>query len=201
MSQGAASLVVTKGECHDTVCKDIGRSSPIPETAAQYIARLIGYVGDRDPTTILSETPDRLRSLVRGATSHELTWTTSPARWSVAQIAAHLADAEIAGAWRIRSVLEEDGVRLQAYDQDVWASAFHYETVPATESAELFGTLRAATLRVLRDVDPARRQHAGMHAERGQESIDHIMRMYAGHDLNHLGQIERLLDEARQERV
>jgi hypothetical protein len=32
-----------------------------------------------------------------------------------------------------------------------------------------------------------------MHAERGQETIEHIVRLYAGHDLNHLRQIEAIL--------
>jgi hypothetical protein len=170
----------------------------MPETVEQYIARMTGFVANRDPWAILTETPGRLRSLIEGATARELAWTTAPTRWSIAQIAAHLADAEIVGAWRIRSVLERDSVVLQSYDQDVWASAFHYETAPAAESVAVFEVLRRATLRVLRTVDPSRRRHAGMHSERGPEPIDHIMRMYAGHDLNHLGQIERLLTEARQ---
>jgi len=32
-----------------------------------------------------------------------------------------------------------------------------------------------------------------MHSERGQETIELIVRMYAGHDINHLQQIERIL--------
>jgi hypothetical protein len=170
------------------------------ETAAQYTARLTGLTGDRDPWLLLADAPTRLRSLIDSADASELAWKPSPSRWSITQIAAHLADAEIVTAWRIRAVLEQDGVALQAYDQNVWASAFRYETAPPTESVALFEALRRATLRTLRAVDPARRAHAGMHAERGRESIDHIMRMLAGHDLNHLGQIERLLDEARRER-
>ena len=31
-----------------------------------------------------------------------------------------------------------------------------------------------------------------MHAERGKETVRHLIRLYAGHDLNHLHQIERL---------
>jgi len=31
-----------------------------------------------------------------------------------------------------------------------------------------------------------------MRQERGKESIAHIVRMYAGHDLNHLGQMEKM---------
>ncbi len=171
------------------------------ETAEQYIARITGFVGDQDPWSLLVKAPGRLRLLVTGATARELAWTPSPARWSTAQIAAHLADAEIVAAWRIRSVLARDEVSLQAFDQNVWASAFRYETAPPTESVAVFETLRAATLRVLGTVDRERLAHAGMHAERGRESITHLVRLYAGHDLNHLTQIERLLNEARQERV
>jgi hypothetical protein len=32
-----------------------------------------------------------------------------------------------------------------------------------------------------------------MHAERGQESIEHMALLIAGHDLNHLQQIERIV--------
>ena len=159
---------------------------------------MLGLAGDRDPWTALAATPARLQSLVAGATPRELAWTSSPARWSITQIVAHLADAELVGAWRIRSVLAADGIALQPFDQNEWASAFKYENADAAAAAALFGVLRMATLALLRAVDPERLDNAGLHAERGRESIGHIMRMYTGHDLNHLGQIERLLEEARR---
>jgi hypothetical protein len=168
------------------------------ETAQQYTARITGLVGDRDHWSVLAETPERLRSLVSGATPRELGWTASPTRWSVTQIVAHLADAEVVGAWRIRSVLARDGIALQAYDQNAWAAAFRYEHTDPAESVDLFGALRRANLRLLRSVEPARLGHTGMHEERGPESVAHIARMFAGHDLNHLAQIERLLEEARR---
>lgn len=167
------------------------------ETVQQYTIRLAGLVGDRDPLAVMGETPGRLQALVSGASAEELRWTSAPERWTIGQIAAHVTDAEIVGAWRFRAVLAEDGVALQAYDQNAWASAFRYENAPAAESVGLFVALRHATLRVLRQADPARLRHAGMHAERGRESVERLMLMYAGHDLNHLAQIERLLSEAR----
>jgi hypothetical protein len=171
------------------------------ETPQQYTARIIGQLGERDPWEVLADTPSRLRSLVLAATADERRFTTSADRWSIAQIAAHLADAEVVGAWRFRAMLAQDGVPLQAYDQNAWASAFRYEGVSAEESVALFTALRSSLLRVLKDVDPARRQHAGHHAERGRESVEHLMRLYAGHDLNHLAQIERLMSEARSHRL
>jgi hypothetical protein len=167
------------------------------ETVQQYITRLSGLVGEREPLAVMAETPGRLERLVVGASPDELRWAASPGRWTIGQIAAHMADAEVVGAWRFRTVLAQDGVALQAYDQNAWASAFGYEDVPAADSVSLFGTLRHATLKLLRRVDPARLRHAGLHAERGRESVEQLARMYAGHDLNHLAQIERLLSEAR----
>ena len=38
-------------------------------------------------------------------------------------------------------------------------------------SVALFEALRTATLRLLRSVDPARLEHAGLHTERGPGSI------------------------------
>jgi hypothetical protein len=32
-----------------------------------------------------------------------------------------------------------------------------------------------------------------MHAERGKETIEQVVRLLAGHDLNHLRQIEKIL--------
>jgi len=166
------------------------------ETAQEYIGRMLSYVGERDPWDVLATSPPRLRALVQQQPAGVLTWASEPGRWSIVQIAAHLADAEIVAAWRVRSVLASDGVPLQPFDQNAWAAAFRYERVPLGESLDVFETLRASLLRLLRDVDPSRHAHAGMHAERGREPITHLVRLYAGHDLNHLAQVERLLAEA-----
>jgi tRNA-binding EMAP/Myf-like protein len=159
----------------------------------QYIDRLLGYVGDRDAWDVLASTASRLRALTAARAPDVLTRKPSPTGWSVAEILAHLADAEVVAAWRLRSVLAADGAPLQAFDQNTWADAFRYDATDPGLSLELFDVNRRATLALLRRVDPARHQHAGMHAERGRESITHLVRLYAGHDLNHLAQIERIV--------
>lgn len=159
---------------------------------------MLALAGERDPRTALAATPARLQSLVSGATARELAFTTSPERWSITRIVAHLADAEIVIAWRIRSVLASDGIAMQPFDQNEWATAFKYEHADVAAAVTLFNALRTTNLALLRTVDPERLEYAGVHGERGRESIGQIMRMYTGHDLNHLGQIERLLEEARR---
>ena len=166
------------------------------ETAEQYISRMLGNVGERDAHAVLESTGRTLRGLVAGQPRSKLTWTARPGQWSVAQILAHLADAEIVSAWRLRSILAVDNVPLQAFDQDVWSSAFKYADADPDESLDTFDVNRRATLSLLRRVDPARLEHAGLHQERGREPIAHLVRLYAGHDLNHLKQIETLLRAA-----
>ena len=163
------------------------------ETFEEYTARLLSYSAGQDPWVVLSSTGGRFRRLIEGRSREELSRAPGPGRWSVAQILAHLADAEVVAAWRFRSVLAQDAVALQPFDQNVWADAFRYAEVEAFESLRLFEVNRTATLALVRRVDPARHKHYGMHAERGRESIDHLLHLYAGHDLNHLTQVERLL--------
>src|SRR5215207_10495321 len=165
------------------------------ETPQEYTARILSYSAGLDPWMVLSSTADRLRGLIEGWTREELSRAPGPSRWSVVEIIAHLADAEIVAAWRFRSILAQDAVPLQPYDQNAWADAFRYAEVELVDSLRLFEVNRTATLALVRRVEPARHSHHGMHAERGRESITHMLHLYAGHDLNHLSQVERLLGD------
>jgi uncharacterized damage-inducible protein DinB len=163
------------------------------ETAQQYIARILAFSAGRDPRAVLASTADRLRTLVASTPPERWHHKPAPGKWSVRAVLAHLADAEIVAGWRVRLILGHDGAPLQPFDQEVWADAFRYEDTDVNESLATFSATRASLLSLLSRVEPGRLMHHGMHAERGVETIDHLIRLYAGHDLNHLAQIERLV--------
>jgi tRNA-binding protein len=165
------------------------------ETTEQYVDRILSNVGADDPWTILASTASQLRDCIVGRPRTQLEFKPSPDRWSVIEILAHLADTEIVLAWRIRSVLASNGAALQPYDQDRWAATFRYASSDPFESLDLFRATRSSTLSLLRRVDPSLHNNHGVHGERGNETVAHIVRLYAGHDRNHLGQIERLLEK------
>ena len=165
------------------------------ETPQAYIGRILSFVENREPLDVLASTAARLRTLITGRTRDELSHRPDPSRWSTIQILAHLADAEVVASWRLRSIVASNGVPLQPFDQNTWASTFKYADTDPFESLQLFDVTRAANLALLRRIDPALRANHGMHAERGKETVEHLVRLYAGHDLNHLAQIERLLGE------
>ena len=163
------------------------------ETAQQYIERILRHADGLDGLAVLAATPARLESLVRDTPAERWRTRPAPGRWSAGEVLAHLADVEIVTGWRMRSIIASDGVALQPFDQDAWAEAFKYGEVDPAESLATFSAARASLLSLLRRVDPARRQHHGLHAERGKEPVEHLIRLYAGHDLNHLTQIEALV--------
>ena len=164
------------------------------ETFEQYSARLLSLSAGRDGLEILASTPARIGRAIAGLDDAAL--RQAPAgRWSIAQIVAHLADSEIVIAWRIRQILATPGTPLQPFDQNDWARVQRYEEIDAYASLGLFTAVRAAQMRLLRSLTDEELDRYGMHAERGRESIRHLIGLEAGHDLNHLAQIEQLAGE------
>jgi hypothetical protein len=163
------------------------------ETVQEYIQRIQAKVAGKDPVGTQTATAKKIAGLLKRATPAKLRKRPAPDKWSVVEILAHLADVEIANGWRLRSILGAPGTLVQAYDQDAWAVVGQYSKRDARKSLEQFRILREANLALLKSLSPEQWKQYGMHAERGEESIERLTRMIAGHDLNHLEQIERIL--------
>jgi len=169
----------------------------MPETAEQYIKRILGYVEGQDAIKVQRTTPGKLKKLTARLTPAQLKWRPEPTKWSIAEIIAHLADAEIVASWRMRAVIGENGVTIQPFDQDQWASVFKYRNRDAKRSLEVFRVLRENNLVMLKEIAPEIWDNYGMHLERGQESVAHLARMFAGHDTNHVLQIEGIVKQLK----
>jgi hypothetical protein len=163
------------------------------ETAQQYTQRLLSYAEGKDPLALQQAAPKKLATLLKGKSKKQLTRRPAPEKWSAAEIAAHLADAEVAISWRLRQILSTNTVPIQAYDQDSWAATFDYAHRELKQSLETFRVLRESNLALLKSVPRKLWDNYGVHQERGNENVTHMLRMIAGHDLNHLKQIEAML--------
>lgn len=171
-------------------------SNPMDAAAREaggYTEAVLALVGDRDPVEILAELPDSLARLLSDLSDEQIRRPEKPGKWSVGQVVQHLADSELVWAWRLRSVAAQDGAPLTGYDQDRWASELGYADAPLEEALEVIRVVRAANLRLLGSLTAGQRRRSGLHSERGPESIDHMVGLYAGHDLVHRRQIERIL--------
>jgi uncharacterized damage-inducible protein DinB len=167
------------------------------ETPQQYTERILANAKGQDPVKVQSATDKKLARLIQGRSSAKLRKRPAPGKWSVAEILAHLADAELVIAWRMRSILGAPGTAIQAFDQDAWVAAGNYNKRDPRKSIELFRAVRGANLALIKSLSPAQRKHYGQHAERGRESIEHIVTLIAGHDVNHIRQIENILQSSK----
>lgn len=163
------------------------------ESAQQYSQRIMGYIQGKDPLKTQAATPKTLAKLVKGATPTKLRKRPAPDKWSVGEILAHLADAEIIVGWRLRSILATSGTPIQAYDQDALAAARNYAKHDPRKSLEHFRGAREANLALYKSLSPEQWKQHGMHSERGEETLERILHMMAGHDINHTLQIEAIL--------
>ena len=169
-------------------------------TGDAYIKLLLDTLGNQDPMPIHETTPDKIAKAIAGLDGGALSRPEKPGKWSIIGVIQHLADSELVYGYRIRMIVSHPTPDIQAFDQDLWAAELNYETRDAQEALEEFRALRAANVRLLRSFDQKKLQRFGNHVERGKESIAHMMKLYAAHDLVHLKQIERIKSAVKGKR-
>jgi hypothetical protein len=143
---------------------------------------------------------DALRSTVSGLvaltanrSAKDLNHAPQRGAWSAAQVAAHLADAEMVYSVRVRMILTADNPTLVGYDQDAWAGRLSMCDLNVAGSVERFRMLRDANLRLYESLEPDEWMRVGTHEEVGLVSVKSIVETLIGHDRDHLNQIRKLL--------
>jgi hypothetical protein len=167
-------------------------SKDAPELRAQYAAAVLELVGDRPALDVLRETPGAAARAVATLTPEKLRTPEAPGKWSIAMVLRHLADTDVVWGWRMRLILAQERPPITGFDQDLWADRLEYAKADPNESLETFAVLRRDNLRLIEHATAEDLERVGVHAERGEESAGYLVRLYAGHDLLHLNQIDRI---------
>jgi DinB superfamily len=153
------------------------------------------YLNGQDPIPVLTTTADRLRALTAGLTGAQISTPPAPRKWNICEIAAHLADCEIVFSFRLRQTLapapNQPHAIIQPFDQEAWAK--RYEAYQFEPALALFQAARNWNLLFLTTVSQDDRHRPTTHPERGTMTLWTIVETMAGHDINHLQQIERLV--------
>jgi len=169
-------------------------ANSFPDAVAQadaYVAAILAALGSRDAMEVLAETPTVLRTAVAGLTPEQDGTPERLGKWSVRQVVQHVADSDLIGGFRFRMVLAHDSPELPGYDQDLFAERLRYQDSDLATALDDFEFLRGLNLRLLRRATPEDMKRVMRHAERGDEPLAHMIKLYAGHDVVHLRQIAR----------
>ena len=153
------------------------------------------HLGGRDALEVLSETPEKLKSLVEKLGPARMKESYAPGKWSLNSVLCHLADCELAFGYRWRQVVAQPHHIIQPFDQDAWSS--HYAELDATAALAAFAANRAWSLGWLKSLTAADLAKPVSHPERGELTLHKLLQMTAGHDLNHLAQFEKVAAEVK----
>jgi DinB family protein len=160
--------------------------------AGAYTAALLELLGDRDPLDVLRTTPAAISVVVSGLVPSQIETPERPGKWSIRDVVQHLGDAEMVVGVRLRMVLAQDRPPLIGYDQDAWVDRLRYREVPLADALEQFTLIRRVNLRLWAGLTHADLGRAGVHNERGEETLGFMRNIHAGHDLAHLRQLSRI---------
>ncbi len=161
--------------------------------AAAYIRAILDLLGERDALEVLGELPGAVRAMTAGLDAETAARPEAPGKWSVLEVVRHLADSEIVFSWRLRLPIAQDQPPLTGFDQEAWSVRLAGAYPTLASALGVLEVLRAANLALLGSLQPLDWERVGVHVERGPETVRHMAKLYAGHDLVHRNQIARIL--------
>jgi uncharacterized damage-inducible protein DinB len=148
------------------------------------------FVGGRDPLAVIRETPGAVRKLLGRMPAEQVAMCAPGKKWNAREIVCHLADCEIAFCFRMKQTLAIDSPVLQPFDQEAWA--LRYGNCDLESAVRMFEAARGWNVLLIESTTEEERRRPATHPERGTMTFWTIVETMAGHDTNHLGQLERL---------
>ncbi|HWB82662.1 MAG TPA: DinB family protein [Bryobacteraceae bacterium] len=142
--------------------------------------------------------PELLAVVLTGVFGEEEDFALAPGKWSVKQVIAHVADAELVSAHRFRQMLGEDQPTLIAYDQDAWARNLDYTRRKPKQSLETFRRLRAENYDLLKGLPETAFERTGNHTENGIMTVRGLLEIMAQHAESHARQLQELREEYKR---
>lgn len=142
--------------------------------------------------------PEVLAMVLTGVFGEEEDFVPAPGKWSPRQIIAHLADAELVGAHRMRQVIAEDNPTLIAYDQDAWTRNLDYARRKPKQSLEAFRRIRAENYELLKELPESAFERTGNHSENGPMTLRRLLEGYAEHAESHARQLQQMREEYKK---
>lgn len=134
----------------------------------------------------LESAPDVLEALLAGVTSPDA-WDRkpNPDRFTLREMAAHLADWESVFLGRLKQTRDEENAVLQGLDEGQVAIDHDYAHADPEESLARYRAGRTEMVAVLRGLSPEQRERVGIHTEVGPISLENQTVLIAAHDGYH----------------
>jgi len=148
------------------------------------------YLGDREPLEAIGSTIGQVQALTQDWPPNRFERSYAPGKWTARQVLIHLTQTELALGTRARMAVATPRYVAQAWDQDTWIALD--ASLPARAAVEAFAAIARLNLAFFEGLSSAQRAAPLTHPEYGELSVDWIIHQVAGHQINHLRQLQRV---------
>jgi DinB superfamily len=140
----------------------------------------------------LEEAPVRLREAVHRLTAEQLQTPYREGGWTVAQVVHHLPDSHMHAYVRCRLALTENEPMTCAYKEGAWADLPDATSSDIEPSLVILDGLHARWVSLLRRLTPEQWTARFTHPERGRQTLERTVMLYAWHGRHHVAHITGL---------
>ncbi|HVN48754.1 MAG TPA: putative metal-dependent hydrolase [Bacteroidota bacterium] len=133
--------------------------------------------------------PAKLEAAVKGLNDQQLNSPYGEGKWSLRQVAHHIADANMNAYTRMKLVATEQKPILKPYNQNQWAVQEDSVHGSVESSIQILRGLHERWVRFLNNVPEESWLREGIHLENGKVTLESILALYAKHAENHVQQI------------
>jgi hypothetical protein len=148
------------------------------------------FLGSRDPLEAIEDSIAQIRRLTSSWPLARIERSYAPGKWTARQVLTHLAQTELAIGTRARMALAIPDYVAQAWDQESW---IRFDTALSGLAAlDTFAAIAGMNLAFFRQLTPAERDVRFAHPEYGDLTVEWVIHQIAGHQINHLQQLQRI---------
>lgn len=137
--------------------------------------------------------PDALRDAVEGLDATQIHFRPSlPDAWTIAEHICHVFDAEANAFIRYRRAIAEPGSTVSVYDENLWTQKLRYGDGDMETALDAFTLIREITYNHLLKISQEDwGKYWYQHPDRGKETLDKWLEVYAKHADFHIEYIQR----------
>jgi hypothetical protein len=160
-------------------------SPPAEGEYAPFYAGYVALASKGDLLRGLEAQVHEVSGLLRGLSEEEAMFRYAPGKWSVKEVAGHLADTERIMAYRALRIARGDTTPLPGFDENAFVATAGFDARPLPSLVEEWETVRRASLLLLRGFDGEAAGRAGT-ASGAPITARALAYIIAGHVAHHL---------------
>jgi hypothetical protein len=144
-----------------------------------------------DAIGAIAEMPEQLREALRGLDDEQLNTPYRPDGWTVRQLVHHIADSHMTAFHRLCRALTEDWPEIHGYNEKAFADLAD-KAAPAEWSVDILEGTHARWAMLLESLTDEQWKLGYRHSERGPQTLEQALILYAWHSKHHVAHITSL---------